>query len=57
MEYTQQQFFNDAEIKNSAFYMTLTSPTFEGQTGVGADNTYIMYFSQDDKLYGFKHTV
>lgn len=53
---TQQQ-FKDAPIKDSAFYLTLSSPEFKGQTRVQSNNTYTMYFMSEGKLYGFKHTL
>lgn len=53
---TQQQ-FKDAPIKESAFYSTLINPIFEGQTRVQEDGTYKMYFTSNNKLYGFNHTL
>ena len=52
-----QQQFKEATIKNSAFYLTLNNPVFEGQTRVKKDGTYKMYFTSKGVLYGFIHNL
>lgn len=56
MAYTKED-FEKAPIMESSHYMTLENPIFEGQTHVDENNNYIMYFSNNNQLFGYKHNL
>lgn len=56
MNFTQEQ-LKQALVKDSAHYMTLDNPQFEGQTRADEEGNYTMYFSNNGELFAYKHNL